>query len=153
MPRLAHWPEVNHTDLQMMRAPDDDFSAGGGGPARILIVEDDYLVAVELENQLQEAGFQVVGIAATAEQAIQKAVVEQPALVIMDVRLAGPRDGVDAAIELSQKLGIRSIFATAHSDPHTRQRAEPAKAAGWLQKPYTFKAVIELIRTALASRG
>src|SRR3954452_7257575 len=84
--------------------------------ARILVVEDDYFVAMELEHHLQQAGFDVVGVASTAEEAIRIGAAERPTLAIMDVRLVGRRDGIDAAIELSSKFGVPSIFATAHGD-------------------------------------
>src|ERR671914_540257 len=70
-------------------------------PARVLLVEDDYFVALELESHLLEAGFVVVGTATTAEEAIVLAASESPELAIMDIRLAGLRDGIDAAIELN----------------------------------------------------
>ena len=65
-------------------------------------------MALELENRLSEAGFVVVGVAGTAEEALEIANSERPLVAIMDVRLGGARDGVDAAIELQEKLGIRS---------------------------------------------
>ncbi len=82
--------------------------------ARVLIVEDDFLVAMELETGLADAGFVVTGVAATAEEAIRLAKAERPHLVIMDIRLASVRDGVDAALVLYKTQGIRSLFATAH---------------------------------------
>ena len=120
-------------------------------PPRILIVEDDYFVAMELEHQLQEAGFDVVGVASTAEQAIEIGAAEKPTLAIMDIRLAGHRDGVDAAVELSSKFGIPSIFATAHGDSETRRRAQQAKPVGWLIKPYSAAALLAAVSAALAS--
>src|SRR5687767_1957366 len=62
---------------------------------RILLVEDDFLVSMEMETGLEEAGYEVAGIAATAEDAVALAAERRPALVVMDIRLAGDRDGVD----------------------------------------------------------
>jgi DNA-binding NarL/FixJ family response regulator len=122
------------------------WTEGRSGP-RILIVEDEYLIALELENRLLDAGFEVVGIAATAGEAISLAGSEKPHLAIMDIRLAGHTDGVDTAIEIFATLGIRSIFSSAHAeDAATRRRASPAAPVGWLQKPYPAKAVIEAVR-------
>jgi two-component system, response regulator PdtaR len=90
-------------------SPDDRADVAGGLP-KILIVEDDYLVSVELDFRLREAGFDVVGVAVTAEEAVRLARSRKPALAIMDIRIAGPRDGIDTAIELLSDLGIRSIF-------------------------------------------
>ena len=82
----------------------------------ILLVEDDFLVGMEMESGLAEAGYAVAGIAATAEEAVDLAASHRPALVVMDIRLAGERDGIDAALEIFRTLGIRSLFASAHVD-------------------------------------
>ena len=113
--------------------------------ARVLIVEDEFLIAMELEYRLLEAGIEVVGTAITAEEAIAIAKSEKPDLAIMDIRLAGRRDGVDAAIELFSLYGIRSVFASAHADSGTRKRAAAASPIGWLQKPYPAEELIQLL--------
>jgi len=119
-------------------------------PARILLVEDDFLVALELEHRLLEAGFLVVGTASTAEEALELAASEKPELAIMDIRLAGLRDGIDAAKDLNAKLGVPSIFATAHANEAIRKRGEDAKPLGWLQKPYSTDALITLVNKAVS---
>ena len=118
---------------------------------RILIVEDDYFVASNLEHRLIEAGYDVVGIAVSAAEAEHIAKDRRPALAIMDVRLAGKSDGIEAAIRLYSSYGIPSIFATAHGDAETRLRAAKANPRGWVNKPYSMDAVIAVIRTALGS--
>ena len=122
-----------------------------GKRERILIVEDDYFVATGLEHALLDAGFEVVGIAVTAEQAVELGAAKQPELVVMDIRLAGSRDGIDAAVDLLTIYGIRSLFATAHGDEATRARAEKAQPLGWLTKPYPTRLVVETIRNILGS--
>jgi two-component system, response regulator PdtaR len=117
--------------------------------APILVVEDDFLIASQAEVALQDAGFTLIGVAASAEEAIRLATVHHPALVIMDIRLAGQRDGVDAAIELFAEHGIRSIFATAHTDQSVIQRAAPANPIAWLQKPYSTESLVATVREAL----
>jgi DNA-binding NarL/FixJ family response regulator len=112
---------------------------------RILIVEDDFLIAMQTETALIEAGFDVVGIAATAEEAIALARKQRPSLAVMDIRLASARDGIDAARELFRDLQLRCIFATAHDDLHTRARAESYAPLGWLAKPYTMTSLVALI--------
>jgi DNA-binding NarL/FixJ family response regulator len=119
----------------------------------ILLVEDDYLIAMQVEIALSEAGFELAGIAASAEEAIEMAAAHRPAFAIMDIRLAGQRDGIDAALELFQNHDIRCIFATAHSDPDTSRRAEPAQPLGWLQKPYTMTSLVEEVQRALDELG
>ncbi|HZT20645.1 MAG TPA: response regulator [Dongiaceae bacterium] len=119
-----------------------------GEAVRVLIVEDDYLIAMQAEAALAEAGFEVVGVAASAEEAIELAASHRPSLLVVDVRLDGRRDGIDLALELFRRCGIRSVFATAHFDSHARRRAEPAEPLGWLQKPYTMASLVELVRAA-----
>jgi len=89
---------------------------------RLLVVEDDYFVAIELEYRLKVAGFHLVGLVGTAAEAIASAEAERPDLVI--IRLAGPRDGIEATIEIKGRFGVSSIFASAHSDPDTKRRAQ-----------------------------
>lgn len=117
---------------------------------RVLIVEDDYLAASDAEAVLTESGIDVVGIASSADEAVRLAKNLRPSLVLMDIRLIGSRDGVDAAIELFRNYGIRSVFATAHHDPYVRARAEPAAPLGWLAKPYTTHALVAVVRSAVA---
>jgi two-component system, response regulator PdtaR len=120
-------------------------------PTRILVVEDDFLIAMQTETALNEAGFEVVGTAATAEEAISLAREKQPALAVMDVRLAGERDGIDAARQLFGEFDIRCIFATAHDDAGTRARAEPFAPLGWLPKPYTASSLVALVAEAVST--
>jgi DNA-binding NtrC family response regulator len=129
-----------------------DERAVGAAPERtprILIVEDEYLVANEVEAALADAGFEIAGIAASAAEALRLARLEKPSLAIVDIRLIGPRDGIEAAIEMAQILGIRSVFTTAHSDPAMRARAAPAAPLGWLPKPYRMEQLIATVRRAL----
>jgi two-component system, response regulator PdtaR len=131
-------------------APDDRRGRREGrGGRQVLIVEDEYFLALDLETTLQRAGFEVVGVASTAEQAVRMAEARRPSVVVMDVRLAGDRDGIDAAIEIFERFAIRCVFATAHHDPHTVARAARANAAGWLAKPYAPESVIAAVRAAV----
>jgi DNA-binding NarL/FixJ family response regulator len=120
-------------------------------PAKILIVEDDFLAASEMEAVLMDAGFAIAGIANRAEEAVRLAKSEAPHLTIMDIRLVGRRDGVDAALEIFRETGIRCIFATAHHDPQMRSRAQAAAPLGWLPKPYAPHALIATVKQALAA--
>lgn len=133
------------------------FAPSGGAPsaearaARVLIVEDDHLVALEIEAALADQGFEVTGVAATAEQALALARATRPDLAIMDIRLAGPRDGVDAALDLWREVGLRCVFATAHQDAETKRRAAAAQPLGWIAKPYRPAVLVQAVRNALAS--
>ncbi|WP_032936436.1 response regulator [Mesorhizobium sp. WSM3626] len=125
----------------------------GGGEATptagrtILIVEDDYLIALDAEAGLTAAGFSLAGTAVSAEQAVSLALSTRPTLVLMDIRLLGKRDGIDAALELYRDHGIRCIFTTAHGDQEVKLRAEAARPLGWVQKPYSISTLVDAIRT------
>jgi len=112
--------------------------AGGAEKAargRVLIVEDDYLVCAQYEQVSTDAGHDIVGSVHTANEAIRVSEEARPDLVVMDVRLASSRDGIDAAIEIRRRLGIRSLFVTAYSDTAMRTRAAEAEPVDWLIKP------------------
>jgi len=136
---------------QLVYSRDDTAGADKrtGRPARILVVEDDFLVAMQMEAALTEAGFEVAGVASSGEDAIELALKERPRLAVMDIRLAGDRDGIDTALHLFAEQGIRCVFATAHHDEQARQRAAPATPLGWLHKPYTMASLVGMVRTAL----
>jgi DNA-binding NarL/FixJ family response regulator len=135
----------------VMAAPRDRSSGGKAhGAARILIVEDDFLAASDMETVLTEAGYQVAGIANRADEAVRLAKSESPALIVMDIRLIGKADGIDAALEIFRETGIRCVFATAHHDQHMRSRAQGAAPLGWLPKPYAAHALIATVKHAIA---
>ena len=147
-------PECIGASRDDVRSPAEKSEANGGEtvaplPPRILIVEDEWFIASEIENILREATYDVVGIAATADDAVRLAVAERPDLVLMDIRLSGPRDGIAAAVEINARLGIRSLYVTAHSDPHTRSRGEAAEPLGWISKPIFGDELVAAVRDAL----
>ncbi len=102
-----------------------------------------------LENDLSDAGFQIVGVANSAEAAVNLARQQRPDLIVMDVRLVGHRNGIDAALEIFSETGIRCIFATAHADPQSKARAEAALPLAWIQKPYAREALVDSVKHAL----
>ena len=120
-------------------------------PARILIVEDEYFVALNAQQILEGAGFVVAGISGSAAEAVASAASGRAEVVLMDIRLKGPRDGIDAAIELRSTLNLPCVFVTAHDEHAIRLRAKPAQPVGWLQKPYTDRLLIEAVNKALVS--
>lgn len=121
-----------------------------GKGERLLVVEDDYFVALAVEADLLEAGYDVVAVVASGEEAIEEAVRSQPALAIVDIRLAGRLDGIETAVEL-RRYDIPSLFATAHSDEATRQRGMAARPVGWLTKPFKRDELLGAVERALRS--
>jgi DNA-binding NarL/FixJ family response regulator len=103
--------------------------------ARVLIVEDDRLVALDIETMLVEFGFTPCATAYSAEGALAEARASAPELVLMDIRLEGDTDGVAAAARLRDELGLRVVYLTANSDPATVDRAKHTAPYGYLLKP------------------
>jgi CheY-like chemotaxis protein len=117
---------------------------------RILVVEDQYFVAADCELNLRSGGFDCVGLATTAREAVDLAQAERPDLILMDTRLASRADGVEAAIVIYERLGIRCILCGPHADDLVRAAAERARPLGWLNKPYTGAELIDAVREGLA---
>jgi AmiR/NasT family two-component response regulator len=102
---------------------------------RILIVEDEAVSAADLHDELIAQGYEVTGIADTAADAFRLAEEGGPDLVLMDINLEEPADGIHAALAL-RSIGIPVIFLTAHYDERTLDRAKRAKPVGFIAKPY-----------------
>lgn len=128
-------------------------ASGAAEPPRLLIVEDEWFIAVESEIILREAGYAVVGTAVTADEAVSLAERERPHLVLMDIRLRGARDGIEAAVEIRRRFGIGCIFATAHAEPSLRERGAAAEPFAWLVKPYSDRQLLAVVRDALNGLG
>jgi len=114
---------------------------------RVLIVEDEFFISLHTKELLHALGHAVVGVAVSANQAVQLAEHEKPDVVLMDIRLNGHRDGIEAADEIYTRLGIRSIFVSANSDPRTRLRAAGLQPFGFLEKPLTAERLEAGLRT------
>jgi two-component system, response regulator PdtaR len=118
-------------------------------PVRILIVEDDLLIASEMEATLTEAGAIVTAIARSADEALKRCEAYRPTLALIDVELPGARDGIELAVELAERLGIRSIFVTGHSHPESVLRAAPAKPLSWIKKPFGPGSIVAAVKLAV----
>jgi len=103
---------------------------------RILVVEDESIVARDLKDRLETMGYEVVGIAGTADEAVAKAGSLCPGLALMDIRLGGNGDGIDAAGAMRRLHDIPSIFITAYADEETLRRARATEPLGYLVKPF-----------------
>ncbi|MDP4266608.1 MAG: response regulator [Bacteroidota bacterium] len=106
---------------------------------RILIVEDEMVVAMDLEQSLTNIGFEIIGISSTGEDAIFKAKSLNPDLVLMDIMLSGKLDGISAASEIISHQDIPVLFLTANSDKSILDRAKIAGSYGYILKPFSIR--------------
>jgi len=103
---------------------------------KILIVEDEAIVAMEIEGRLTKLGYGIAGSVSTGEAAIAAAQKTMPALVLMDIMLAGEIDGVHASAEIRRRFNIPVVFLTAYADEKTLKRAKLTEPFGYLMKPF-----------------
>ncbi|MBL0058699.1 MAG: response regulator [Elusimicrobia bacterium] len=114
---------------------------------KILIVEDERIVAEDLKRFLMKTGYVVTGIAASGEEAIRNVELQRPDLVLMDIRIQGPQDGIEVAERLYAEYNLPVSFLTAYADSATLDRAKVTMPFGYILKPFetrSLQAVIEL---------
>lgn len=126
--------------------PDHDSLNSPRKPLRVVIVEDEAIIAMELEMLLEELNVEVIGVALSAAEAEAMVAAERPDCVTMDINIQGDRDGVDAACNIFQKYGVRSIFVSAYGNADIKARAEPANPIGWVTKPVEPHKLEEMLR-------
>jgi len=126
--------------------------ASGATTARILVVEDEGIVAHDLESALTELGYAVPATVATGEDAMARARDLRPDVVLMDIRLPGAIDGIQAASSLREQHDIPVIYLTAHSDDETLRRAMQTEPMGYLVKPFSAAQLRCAIEIALHRR-
>lgn len=116
---------------------------------RILIVEDESIVAADIEDGLKRDGYDIVGIAVEGLQAIRLIEQELPDLVLMDIRLQGKMTGIEVAQEIGSRFFIPVVYITAHSDEATLQQAKLTRPFGYLLKPFGQRELRATIEMAL----
>jgi CheY-like chemotaxis protein len=125
--------------------------AGMGSP-RILIVEDESVIATNLQRSLTQMAYDVIDWVPTGEAAIELAERERPDLILMDIRLAGALSGIDTARWIWEKLQIPIVYCTAHADLETLSLVQTTESYGYIVKPFQSGAVRAAIQLALARR-
>lgn len=118
--------------------------------ASILIVEDEIIVAKDIQNRLKKFGYHVSAITSTGEKAIKKVAENKPDLVLMDIRLKGNIDGIEAAQEIYNNFHIPIIYLTALADDSTLQRVKATNPYGYIIKPFKEKELKTIIEITLA---
>jgi DNA-binding NtrC family response regulator len=117
--------------------------------ATILIVEDEAIIAKDLSEQLARLGYEVLGITANGEEAVVLARERRPDAILMDIRLKGPMDGIQAAEQIGRDGKAAVIYLTAHSDSLTLQRAKLTGPFGYILKPFEERELETQIEIAL----
>jgi signal transduction histidine kinase len=133
-------------------AADPRFTPPPVATPRILIVEDERIVAGDIRSRLRRLGYSVVDMVSTGEEAIQRADALHPDLVLMDIRLEGPMDGIQAADAIRSRLDIPVIYLSAFADKQTVERAKVTEPFGYLIKPFEDSELHSTIEVALYKR-
>jgi PAS domain S-box-containing protein len=116
---------------------------------KILVVEDESIVAMDIKHRAESLGYTVTGITPSGEDAIQKATETLPNLVLMDIVLKGEMDGVEAAQKIRDTLDIPVVYLTAYSDEKTLKRAKVTEPFGYIIKPFEDRELHSAVEVAL----
>lgn len=116
---------------------------------RLYIVEDERIIAIDLQRRLERLGYRVCGSAATGEEALAGIRQNLPDLVLMDIVLQGDMDGIDVALEIKKELNIPVIFLSAYTDSKTLDWAKQASPLGYILKPFKERDLSTLLEMAL----
>jgi CheY-like chemotaxis protein len=121
--------------------------------ARVMVVEDDWLLATDLEKQLRELGHDVIASVGSAEKALDSAADVLPDVVIMDIRLGGVMLGTEGAALLRARFGLPIIFLTAYADARNLSAAQASEPQAFLAKPHQTSELSFAITLALNGRN
>ena len=116
---------------------------------KVMVVEDEFIIALDIKDIVKGFGYNVVAVATSGYDAVEKASKFKPELVLMDIMLKGKIDGVEAADIIRQKLDIPIIFVSSFSDEESVVRASKVSDYGYLIKPFDNKQLKEVIEAAL----
>lgn len=116
---------------------------------KVLIVEDERIIALDLERRLERCGYTVVGLESEGEAAIETARTKSPDIIIMDIMLSGSMDGIEASKHIKAELAIPVIFLTAYADEGTLERVKQAEPYGYILKPFNERELLTTIDIAL----
>jgi len=117
---------------------------------RVLVVEDEIIIAMDISNSLKSMGYEVPAIASSGEKALEKVAEFQPDLVLMDIILKGKMDGVETAEKIKTSFNIPVVYLTAHSDVSTLNRAKATGPFGYVVKPFEMRDLHTTVDIAIA---
>ena len=109
-----------------------------GKTKRVLIVEDDMIISLVIENMVKELGHEVIGKANSGHDAIELAIENAPDLILMDIRLKGEMDGIEAVKAIKEKISTSVIYLTGNSDRINYDRAKATECVDLITKPFTI---------------
>jgi CheY-like chemotaxis protein len=121
-------------------------------PFRVLVVEDEYIIAMDIRSILEKLGFEVPAVAVTGEESIDRASQLDPDLILMDVKLKGSMDGISAALLIQKQRSIPVVFVTAYGDEKTIERIERNERFGVINKPFIEHELEEAILSLLGDK-
>ncbi|MDQ7817279.1 MAG: PAS domain S-box protein [Melioribacteraceae bacterium] len=116
---------------------------------RILVVDDETIVALDIKNTLEKYDYNVIGVAANGGDAIKMVKSSKPNLILMDIMLKGSKDGIEVSTEINKIADIPIIFLTAYSDDNTLERAKMVEPYGYLIKPFDNRELFTTIEMSL----
>lgn len=157
MLQLARPPQP----LLMTSKPDNSHPASSASSGRnvvsslnrrVLIVEDEGLVALNIEGTLTEAGFEVVGIVDTEDEAVAAAQQLRPDVILLDITLR-QGDGISAGRRIKRSTDIKIIFVSGNSDPRTLAAADAVEPAGFIRKPFVTESLAKFVSDAIAAKN
>lgn len=117
------------------------------------MVEDEGIIALELEDRIRSMGHECMGCRARGEEAVDLARIEPPDVVLMDIGLSGAMDGIETALRLREVADVAIVFLTAYADQAILKRALAARPEGWVGKPFRDADLRAALDSAIRERG
>jgi len=121
--------------------------------AKILVAENERIIAVDIKNSLQRLGFKVIALVSSGEEVLKKVKEERPDLILMDITLNGSLNGIETAEIITTNYNIPVIYLTAYGDRETIQKAKITEPYGYLIKPFDSREIEIAIEMAFIKRG
>jgi len=115
----------------------------------VMVVEDEHIVARDIQGTLRDIGYAASCVAASGEGAVEQAEANQPDVVLMDIRLEGEMDGIEAADQITKRFDVPVIFLTAFADDSLVERAKTVRPYGYIMKPYQERELYATIEVAM----
>jgi len=121
--------------------------------SQILVVDDEAIITMQLEERLTEMGYSVSGMAASGEEAVEKARLTRPDVVLMDIVMPGKLNGIEAAKIITEELDIPVVFVTAYADDSVVTSAKSVRPCGYIVKPFNELELRATLESALSRKG